>query len=337
MPDYLPKWLHYLAVPPKMNGSSCSMAFLPAIDVVRVLDFSHPKRCLVVSCCCFNLHFPDDKSHCLFTHWLGKDPFLSIPKPLTWCELAFLCQESITLQSKLPDVALGIPGARGFLPTRRGPLAPAARPDSWIPPAAPAPPGPRGASGRGPDSRCLACGIFLNQGSNPCPLHWQVDSQPWHHQGSPWYIYFKYCSVYMSVSNTQSIPGLDFLISFMTHYYLLSWWETKGWSYSQSSRNGPGLVEASHSYWNIWAHAVEWVSSACVPAQLLSCVQFFATPWTVACQVPLSMGFPKQEYWSELPFPSLGELPDPGIEPMSPALQAYSLPLSHQEGPLRWL
>src|SRR5574340_892087 len=49
---------------------------------------------------------------------------------------------------------LGIPGARGFLPTRRGPLAPAARPDSWIPPAAPAPPGPRGAAGRGPDSRC---------------------------------------------------------------------------------------------------------------------------------------------------------------------------------------
>ena len=49
---------------------------------------------------------------------------------------------------------LGIPGARGFLPTRRGPLAPAARPDSWIPPAAPAPPGPRGAGGRGPDSRC---------------------------------------------------------------------------------------------------------------------------------------------------------------------------------------
>ena len=49
---------------------------------------------------------------------------------------------------------LGIPGARGFLPTRRGPLAPAARPDSWIPPAAPAPPGPRGAGGRGPDSHC---------------------------------------------------------------------------------------------------------------------------------------------------------------------------------------
>ena len=47
------------------------------------------------------------------------------------------------------------------------------------------------------------------------------------------------------------------------------------------------------------------------------------TPWTVACQAPLSMGFSRQEYW--LPFPSPGDLPDPGIEPGSPALQADSL------------
>ena len=46
----------------------------------------------------------------------------------------------------------------------------------------------------------------------------------------------------------------------------------------------------------------------------------FVTPWTVAHQTPLSMGFPRQEYWSGLPFPSSGDLPDPGIEPMSPAL-----------------
>ena len=51
-----------------------------------------------------------------------------------------------------------------------------------------------------------------------------------------------------------------------------------------------------------------------------------ATLWTVACQTPLSMGFSRQEYWSGLPFPSLGDLPDPGIEPGSPALQADSLP-----------
>ena len=49
------------------------------------------------------------------------------------------------------------------------------------------------------------------------------------------------------------------------------------------------------------------------------------TPWTEAHQAPLSMGFPREEYYSGLPFPSLGELPNPGIEPRSPALQVDSL------------
>ena len=61
-----------------------------------------------------------------------------------------------------------------------------------------------------------------------------------------------------------------------------------------------------------------------------SLAQLFATPWTVARQAPLSMGFSRQEYWSRLPFPSPGDLPDTGIEPRSPALQADSLPLSHK-------
>ena len=46
----------------------------------------------------------------------------------------------------------------------------------------------------------------------------------------------------------------------------------------------------------------------------------FATPWTIACQAPLSMEFSRQEYWSGLPFPSSGDLPNPGIEPTPPAL-----------------
>ena len=58
----------------------------------------------------------------------------------------------------------------------------------------------------------------------------------------------------------------------------------------------------------------------------LSHVQLFAFPWTVAHQAPLSMEFFRQEYWNGLPFPSPGDLPDPGIEPGSPALQADSLP-----------
>ena len=55
-----------------------------------------------------------------------------------------------------------------------------------------------------------------------------------------------------------------------------------------------------------------------------SCLSL-ATPCTIACQAPLSMGFSRQEYWSGLPFPSPGDLPDPGIEPRSPTLQANSL------------
>ena len=60
--------------------------------------------------------------------------------------------------------------------------------------------------------------------------------------------------------------------------------------------------------------------------KLFSHVQLFATPWTVACQAPLSMEFSRQEYWSGLLFPSPGDLPDPGIKTWSPTFQADSLP-----------
>ena len=56
-----------------------------------------------------------------------------------------------------------------------------------------------------------------------------------------------------------------------------------------------------------------------------SCL-ILANPWTIAHQAPLSMRFSRQEYWSGLPFPSLGDLPNPGIKPRSPALQADSFP-----------
>ena len=58
----------------------------------------------------------------------------------------------------------------------------------------------------------------------------------------------------------------------------------------------------------------------------LSCVRLFVTPWTSARQAHPSMGFSRQEYWSGLPYPSPGDLPDPGIEPRSPALRADLLP-----------
>ena len=58
---------------------------------------------------------------------------------------------------------------------------------------------------------------------------------------------------------------------------------------------------------------------------VLSCVQFFVTPLTLACQAPLSMEFSRQEYWSEFPFPSTGELPDPGIKPIPLTVPQYTL------------
>ena len=74
-----------------------------------------------------------------------------------------------------------------------------------------------------------------------------------------------------------------------------------------------------------------------VKVKLLSRVQLFATPWTVTHQAPLSMGFSRQEYWSGLPLPSPGDLPNPGIEPRSPALLVDSLPAKPQGKPFTLL
>ena len=64
----------------------------------------------------------------------------------------------------------------------------------------------------------------------------------------------------------------------------------------------------------------------CLHAKLFSRVQLFETLWTVARQAPLSTGFSRQEYWSGLTCPPPGDLPNPGIKPRSPPLQADSLP-----------
>ena len=66
----------------------------------------------------------------------------------------------------------------------------------------------------------------------------------------------------------------------------------------------------------------------------LSRVRIFATPWTVVYQASQPMGFSRQEYWSGLPFPSPADLPDPGIEPGSPTLEADALPSEPPGKPL---
>ena len=97
-------------------------------------------------------------------------------------------------------------------------------------------------------------------------------------------------------------------------------------------------------YWETWPlkgtsrlNEVTWLGSipvwlVCVCVCLLSCVRLFVTPWTKDCQAPLSLGFPRQEYWSRLSFPSPRDFPDPGSEPSFLHLLHYqvdSLPLSH--------
>ena len=67
-----------------------------------------------------------------------------------------------------------------------------------------------------------------------------------------------------------------------------------------------------------------FISLLCMLSRF-SCVHLFATLWTLVCQTPLFMGFPRQEYWSGLLFPSSGDFPDPGIKPRSPALWADAL------------
>ena len=69
------------------------------------------------------------------------------------------------------------------------------------------------------------------------------------------------------------------------------------------------------------------------PLVSLRPLQLFVTLCITAHQAPLSMGFPRQEYWSELPFPSPGDVPNPGIKLMSPPLQVNSLPLNHLGSP----
>ena len=84
----------------------------------------------------------------------------------------------------------------------------------------------------------------------------------------------------------------------------------------------------------IWYCAVLFYVCMCVC--VFSHVWLFGTPWTVACQVSLSMEFSRQKYWSGLPFPTPGNLPDPVIKSMFPALQADSLPLTPSGRPISY-
>ena len=93
------------------------------------------------------------------------------------------------------------------------------------------------------------------------------------------------------------------------------------------------LKKKSKSYFipHLFIHLQNWLESESVTGQ--SCPTL-ATPWAVAHQVPLSMEFSRQEYWSGLPFPPPGDLPDPGMEPRFPACRQIPYHLSHQGSPM---
>ena len=99
----------------------------------------------------------------------------------------------------------------------------------------------------------------------------------------------------------------------------------------------PGILQARSLDWVAISFSNAWKWK--VKVKSLSCVWLFMAPWTVAYQAPPSMGFSRQEYWSGLPFPSPGDLPETDIKPASPAvptLAVDSLPLSHQGCPHIW-
>ena len=106
---------------------------------------------------------------------------------------------------------------------------------------------------------------------------------------------------------------------FIEHQFFIRYQEFRQmWSWTLSSSNSQ-VSPAPHS---LVMNDFNWA----VKVKSLSFVQLFATPWTVAHQAPQSMEFSRQAYWSGLPFPSAGDLPNPGIESGSLALQTDALP-----------
>ena len=97
--------------------------------------------------------------------------------------------------------------------------------------------------------------------------------------------------------------------------------------YQKLWKHEPNLLTVKFPVSDLTGHAY-------VPTSHFICVWLSATPWTVAPQAPLSMGISRQEYWSRLPWPPPGDLPNPGIKPESPALWADSFLLSHWGSPL---
>ena len=137
-------------------------------------------------------------------------------------------------------------------------------------------------------------------------------------------------TIYIPTSNTRRLLFLHTLSSTCC-LWIFGWWpfwhgvplHYSCWEIPWQEEPGGLQSRGSRDL-----YMTQWL---CVCSSCFSHVQFFVTPWTVAHQAPLSVGFSRQEYWSGLPFPPPGDLPDSGIEPeslfKSPASASDSLPL----------
>ena len=96
----------------------------------------------------------------------------------------------------------------------------------------------------------------------------------------------------------------------------------------------PQLVKNLSAMQETWVQCLGWEDTLEKGMTIPSSILAWRIPWTVARWAPLSVGFSRQEYWSGLPIPSPKDFPNPGIEPRSPALQAYSLPSEPPGKPL---
>ena len=115
---------------------------------------------------------------------------------------------------------------------------------------------------------------------------------------------------------TQSLMFLEEIVKIFHSEFIIYISTRAVWGFSFSI--------LSHKFTNkLYSLKITFITQSCL----------FATPWTGACRAPLSMEFSRQEYWSGLPFPSPGDLPDPGIKPRFPTLQADSLPFESPGSP----
>ena len=163
--------------------------------------------------------------------------------------------------------------------------------------------------------------FYGKEGARFCSVHTNLCSTPWCGWGplqpcprDGWFGHMN------TADSSVTWPWFFFLLLFkLVQASMASWFFVHSWG----SRKSHALVKVqakllSQRHWKIW-----WLRWDCL-----------FLPWTVAHQAPLSMGFSRQGYWSGLPFPPLGDVPDPGVEPRPPALQVDSLPSEPPGKPL---